>query len=325
MSVQNGAIPITIFEQPGPTLASWTAVDRCPVCGSRVTAASALLPDRHYAFGDEQVPFPDTGIAVTGCAVCGAYYKSLVPSQRFLAEMFGHHAEKKWGKSHDFLRELDTVKRLWGAQTLDLLDVGAADGGMLEAHTAAGMTGRRSALDVIRYSGVERHLTGEFIEGFLDDPKLAWSREPYDVVTLFDVVEHLYRPQDAFENLHSLVRPGGLVYLETGNVENFWSRRFGINHWWYVRLLEHHVFWSRRSIDHIAAVHGFKVVSWKEGRHKSSRGRSPVRVIGCCLKTALYCAVGRNYASIAQAFGKQGSQPWFPFARDHFQACLMRA
>jgi hypothetical protein len=207
---------------------------------------------------------------------------------------------------------------------MDLLDVGAAGGALLEAHAAAGLAGRRSALDVMRYGGVERYLRGEFIEGFLDTPVLPWGREPYDVVALFDVAEHLYRPRQAFENLRQLTRVGGLVFIETGNVESYWPQHFGVNEWWYVRLLEHHVFWSRRSLEFIAELHGFRVVSWREGRHKGRVDRSLMGVIGDTLKSGLYCVAGQKYSQIARALGRQGNQPCFPFVRDHFRACLMR-
>jgi 2-polyprenyl-3-methyl-5-hydroxy-6-metoxy-1,4-benzoquinol methylase len=318
-------MPIGIVEQPEPVVAPWTAVECCPVCGSQTVADHARLPDRHYVFEKQAIPMPDSGIAVSRCGVCTAVYKSQVPSPAFLAGIFGQYAEAKWrSSSNDLSPEIRTARRLWGADELDMLDVGAADGALLGAHAAEGLKGRRSAFDVMRYAGLERHLNGEFIEGFLDAPLPAWSGEPYDVVTLFDVMEHLYRPQDAFENLRALTRPGGLVLIETGNSESLCPRRFGINQWWYVRLLEHHVFWSQRSLAYLAAAHGFKIVYWKESQHKSRRHRAIARVLSDTLKVALYYAAGRQYVSIAQALGGQGNQPWFPLVRDHFQACLTR-
>ena len=114
------------------------------------------------------------------------------------------------------------------------------------------------------------------------------------------------------------------MLIETGNSESLCPRRFGIQQWWYVRLLEHHLFWSRRSLAYIAADHGFKVVYWKTTQHKSRRHRSIARVVADTLKSTLYCVAGRQYMPIAQAFGGQGNQPWFPLVRDHFRACLTR-
>ena len=309
---------------PQQAEACWAMVDRCPACGSRHGDSLGTLPDLCYAFGTERVPFPDAGIAVMGCNDCGLVYKGTVPSPAFLTMVFKRQAADKWMAPHDFSVEVAVLQKLTGKRRFDLLDVGAAGGALLEACTGTGMTDRRSALDVIRYPGIEAHLAGEFIEGFLDDPSLIWGREAYDVVTVFDVIEHLYYPPNAFDNLRSLVKPGGLVVMESGNIENFWPRRYGVNQWWYVRLLEHHIFWSRRSLEKGAAAHGFEVVSWEETRHKSRRDLCRTAWAADLLKVGLYCIARNYYSATAQIFGKQGNQPWFPLARDHFRACLRK-
>lgn len=153
---------------------------------------------------------------------------------------------------------------------------------------------------------------------------MTWSHEPYDIVTLFDVLEHLYRPQLAFANLRTLVKQGGLVLIETGCAENFWPRYFGVNQWWYVRLIEHHIFWSKQALEKIAAAYGFEIVSWDERRHKSRRHVGLIEVVDDLLELGLYCVAGDSYATIAQLFGKQGNQPWYPFAKDHLRACLRK-
>jgi SAM-dependent methyltransferase len=186
------------------------------------------------------------------------------------------------------------------------------------------VSGRRSALDVIRYPGIEAQLAGEFIAGFLDQPRLDWGHEPYGVVTMFDVLEHLYEPRNAFRNLAEVVRHNGLVFVETGDADSFWPRHFGVHRWWYVRLLEHHVFWTRQSLEAIAMAHGFKIVQWKMVRHKSRRKLVPLRTLGDLLKVALYWVAAERYSAIAEMFGKHGNQPWYPFAHDHIRACLRR-
>ena len=325
MTVQSGVVPLATIEQPpAPAIAQWRTVARCPSCGSDVCAARAGLPDRWYVFGAERIAYPDQGIELVECGGCGLFYKSAVPAPLFLADVFRRQAQAKWAHTHDFLSEAALLRRLRRGAPFDLLDIGAAGGELLAACAGDASTKRRSALDIMRFSGIERHLRGEFMEGFLDDPLPAWSQEPYDVVTLFDVLEHLYEPRTAFENLRSLLRTDGLAFIETGNSARFWLRRSGIQHWWYVRLLEHHVFWSRRSIEQVAAAHGFRIVYWREVRHKSRRNLLPRGSLIDLLKTALYLVTRENYATIARRFGRQGAQPWFPFAVDHFQACLIK-
>jgi 2-polyprenyl-3-methyl-5-hydroxy-6-metoxy-1,4-benzoquinol methylase len=309
---------------PQQIAVQWAAVARCPACGAADGTDCGLIPDRFYVFGAEQVPLPDAGIPVTGCDACGLVYKSTVPAPAFLTDVFGRQAAARWTGPHDFSVEAATLRRLMGRNEFDLLDAGAAGGAFLDACAASGVVGRRSALDVMRYPGIETRLAGEFIEGFLDDPSLNWEGEPYDAVTLLDVLEHLYQPRIAFENLRSLVKRGGLVFIATGNADSFWPRHFGASQWWYVRLIEHHIFWSRRPLERIAAAHGFEIVFWEEVRHRTRRNIFRSAMMAELLKVGLYFVATNYYSEIARIFHGQGNQPWHPFARDHFQACLRK-
>ena len=325
MPVQSSAIPLIVTDRaPGPTLAHWTVVARCPGCDASGHATRALLPDTHYKFGKERILIPEQGISVIECGDCGLYYKGTVPAPSFLKGIFERQAASKWKAPTRPSVQAASLREWRAGGTCDLLDVGAAGGALLGAFARRGVHGRRSALDVMRYPGIENHLAGEFIEGFIDDPLPAWSCDPYDLVTVFDVLEHLYRPRAAFENLRLLVKPGGRLFIETGNPDSGWPRRYGIGEWWYVRLLEHHIFWSRRSLQRIAADFGFRLVEWRTVRHKSRRRLVRAGLSADLLKMGLYWAAPKYYSAIANVFGKQGNQPWDPFARDHFQACLLR-
>ena len=302
----------------------WAAVDKCPACGSRFATSRGAIPDLHYAFGAARVPIPVPGITVMECHVCGLLYKSPVPDPAFLAAVFEREGVSKWMAQKGWALEVEAVRRLARRLPFDLLDVGAAGGEFLAACAASGVARRRSALDVLRYPGVDAHLAGEFISGRLDADRLAWSEEPYDVVTVFDVLEHLYDPQAAFANLRSLVKQGGVAVIETGCADNFWPVHFGINQWWYVRLIEHHIFWSREPLERCARANGFRVIAWEERRHKSRQHVGVIGISNDLLEVGLYWVARSSYTAIARVFGKQGNQPWFPFARDHFRACLRR-
>jgi SAM-dependent methyltransferase len=302
----------------------WSVVARCPACGEAQRRSCGAIPERYYLFGAEKLPTPRSGIQLYACAQCALVYKSPVPDPAFLSGLFERQMGSKWLAPHDYANEVATLRRHCMRPDFDLLDVGAAGGDLLAACAAAGVQGRRSALDVARYPGLERSLNGEFIKGFLDSPSLAWSGQPYDVVTAFDVLEHLNRPFDAFANLRALVKPGGLVLIETGDADSEWPARYGIRRWWYARLIEHHVFWSRRSLAHSAAGQGMEILEWQEVRHKSRSQLGAAQVVRDLLKTGLYRLMPDAYTRFANTFGKEGNQPCSPFAKDHFRVCLRR-
>jgi SAM-dependent methyltransferase len=302
----------------------WTEVGRCPACASARRRVRGEIPERYYVFGGERIALPGGAIRVYECARCGLIFKSPLPGSALLAGVFARHAPAKWIVAHDYGPELRHLSTLTHGADFDLLDVGAAAGSWLHACARLRAGGRRSALDVVRYPGLEQQASGEFIHGEIDDPDLQWSGEPYDVVTAFDVIEHLHRPDAAFANLRAMVRPGGWLWLETGCVDSYWPSRFGVEQWWYVRLIEHHVFWSRRSLEAVAETHGFGLEQYEIARHKSWRDAGVGKIGSELLKSGLYRATGSRYPALARHFRREGNQPWFPFTRDHLRACFRR-
>ncbi len=62
--------------------------------------------------------------------------------------------------------------------------------------------------------------------------------EQFDVITAFDLVEHLYDMPTFFLNCKKLLKNGGLLIILTGNIDSF-SAKFCNSKWWYVRFPEH--------------------------------------------------------------------------------------
>jgi len=301
----------------------WLTVERCPACES-APDKTMHLPDRDYAFGDERIPFPKGGVDLSTCADCGLLFKTTLPAPVSLSRVFERQAGKKWMEPYDFHDESSEMQRLTNGCPADVLDVGSGSGAFLAALARWSTGGRRSALDVVQHPGCAEQVSGEFIHGLIDSPLLRWSAQPYDIVTLFDVLEHLYSPQAAFENLRRLVRDGGLVLIETGNADSFWPRRYGAHHWWYVRLFEHHVFWNRESLERIAAQFGFRLLTWRQLRHKARTVLPLPKVANQIFQMGLYRTAPGLYPRIAPLLGKYWTQPWSPFARDHFRVVLRK-
>jgi len=301
----------------------WLTVARCPACES-APDTTMPLPDRDYMFGDERIPFPDDGVGLSTCADCGLHFKATLPAPLSLSQVFERQAGKKWMEPYDFHDESVEIQRLANGLHADVLDVGSGSGAFLGALRRWSAEGRRSALDVVQHPGCAEQVDGEFIHGLIDSQLLRWSSQPYDIVTLFDVLEHLYAPQVAFENLRNLVRDNGLVLIETGNANSFWPRHYGAHHWWYVRLFEHHVFWTRESLERIAEQFGFRLLIWRQLRHKARRVLPLPKVLNQLFQMGLYRTAPGLYPRIAPLLGKYWTQPWSPFAPDHFRVVLRK-
>lgn len=66
-------------------------------------------------------------------------------------------------------------------------------------------------------------------------------KQKFDLITAFDLVEHLYKYNDFFSFVNSILNPGGLLIILTGNPRSI-SARIAGEKWWYCCYPEHVVF-----------------------------------------------------------------------------------
>lgn len=102
----------------------------------------------------------------------------------------------------------------------------------------------------------------------LEDRGFEVSNEPletqkdedsYDLITLFDVVEHLPHVHLDFKKLHSLLSDDGSVVLVTPNIESLQSKLFG-KRWFQLKPKEHISYFSPKTLSRLAEENGFRVV-----------------------------------------------------------------
>lgn len=119
-----------------------------------------------------------------------------------------------------------------GAQRLRWLDFGCGAGGFLKFLRERGQLAGRPL-------EVEGHDVGSYAEllkradGFRIFDLDELSREPaarYDIISMIEVLEHLPDPRAALTLVSRLLKPGGLLLLTTGNLDNPVARRHGIHY-----------------------------------------------------------------------------------------------
>ena len=86
----------------------------------------------------------------------------------------------------------------------------------------------------------------------------ALPREHFDVVTFWDVLEHLPNPCAALKEAFRLLRPGGLVLLRLPNFSSYQARRFRQD--WYALSLPHHLYhFTPATLTRLLEVTGFRM------------------------------------------------------------------
>lgn len=93
--------------------------------------------------------------------------------------------------------------------------------------------------------------------GYLED--LNFPEEAFDLITLFEVIEHLEKPAALLQECHRILRTSGKMFITTGNTSS-WSVRRRKEEWDYFDLkLGHISFFNPLSMGILARSGGFEV------------------------------------------------------------------
>jgi SAM-dependent methyltransferase len=170
------------------------------------------------------------------------------------------------GRERTFARHLVSLERYTGpGHNRPLLDVGAYVGVFVKVALAAGWqaTGvepSRWAVKTARQAGIS------LVEGTLDAEELRDRR--FDVITLWDVIEHMSDPAADLAKAFGLLNPGGLIAVHTMDIASPIARLMGPRWPW---LMDMHVhYFNRLSLEQFLEKAGFEVIwSGVQGRYLS--------------------------------------------------------
>jgi SAM-dependent methyltransferase len=99
---------------------------------------------------------------------------------------------------------------------------------------------------------------------------LSRDAEQFDIVTVSHVIEHLHSPRTLLSNIFDLLKPGGLVYIDTPNIGSAGHKRF-TNNWLHLDPPRHLVIFNRRTLMDLLSRTGFEEIQ-SFGRPEVIRG-----------------------------------------------------
>ena len=127
--------------------------------------------------------------------------------------------------------------------------------------------------------------------------------ESFDVITCFDVLEHVYEPRQVVEKVATWLKPGGIFYFQVPNINSAEARVFG-TYWHGLELPRHLFHYSPASLRSLAKAAGLKVVLL-EARQNPAVGTS-LRYVW----DDVFRAVGRFVIMPPVAYRAEASLPW---------------
>lgn len=203
------------------------------------------------------------------CTVCHLGLRLPCPPKQLLAGLYENLPASRWkpgvlrGKGQQML-----VRRFQHLKNQKVLDVGAFDGTFLNSlpdcfHKHA--IEPSAAADSLQARGIT------VLRPFLDFPAPDEAGK-FDIVTMFDVFEHLTDPLLGMQQLMQYVRPGGSLFVGTGNLDH-WSWQYNAGNHWYLDPIQHVVVGSRKHFEWQAARLGATSVSVKSTSHHAGSRR----------------------------------------------------
>jgi len=207
------------------------------------------------------------GFSIVQCGHCGFVYVNPRVQDEQLSTIYQHNyfTNKDYGyadyeqekrlRVKNFERWLKDAEPFIGAgKTPAALDVGSAAGYCLGVMKAKGWQAQGLELD----KGMCAQTTAE---GFrVSNTELAefTTDEKFDVITLFDVIEHIPALDKAFSKLADLLQQDGVVVMVTPNHGSF-QRKLFRKRWFQYKPIEHIHYFTKDTIGVFAARHGFRI------------------------------------------------------------------
>jgi 2-polyprenyl-3-methyl-5-hydroxy-6-metoxy-1,4-benzoquinol methylase len=252
-------------------------ISACPLCNSNSFAEKKINLTKYY-FAGFHFAIPANGINLRHCKKCGLYFKDKVPSQKSFENFFKSHGSNVWkNKSDSFKDELQFIvnklKNKKNKSIQSLIDIGSSDGNFIKK--ILNLFPKVSGLDIAHdkeCASIIKKGQGEYLNSFIEKKRRLNSYKYY-FVSVFDVFEHLYNPNLAAKHFHDLMLPKANLFGETGNADVIKIPE----NWWYVKYLEHHIFWNQSSLKFFAKKNNFKVKLIKKCAHKRRRYMNPVK------------------------------------------------
>ena len=144
----------------------------------------------------------------------------------------------------------------------NLLDMGCYTGVFLEAAFANKWNVYGIELSSWAVSHAQKLGIGTVFQCTLDQVPL--SQGSMDVITMWDVIEHLPQPAEALKKAAFLLRPGGILALSTHIIDSWAVKLFGR---WYPFFMDMHlVHFSKETLKKMLSKQGFEILGIK--KHK---------------------------------------------------------
>ena len=265
------------------------------------------------------------GYDIVECRGCGLVYVAQNVTREILDEYYGSayyegngtayngYLARAQSRKHHYRSLLPAIKKHLGSDNgeVRVLDIGCAAGYFLEVAQENGW--RAQGIELSPYmSAYARDKRGLDVQtGTIEEADLPLGA--FDLITMWDVIEHVQNPSQVLQRAGELLKPGGLLVAATGDVAGMTARIHG-EKWHLIAPPGHLFYFSRRTLGAMLQKSGLNVVDYQSDGAFLRNGRkakpSPLtrawrKVRGNRLTNALWRKL--KWGSILTIYARKGA------------------
>ncbi len=206
---------------------------------------------------------------IVQCRFCGYVYANPRWPADKLLDAYGSvedetYVAERQGRLLTFRKHLHALEKHTGpAQSRRLLDVGAYIGVFVEVARAAGWDAW--GVEPSEWAVQQAQAHGlPIIHG--TQHAAALVGQSFDVITMWDVIEHVADPTAELTHAYQMLKPGGVIAVHTMDIDSLTARLMGPRWPW---LMEMHIhYFSRKTLAEMLQKCGYEIIwSGAEGRY----------------------------------------------------------
>ncbi|MFT5777421.1 MAG: 2-polyprenyl-3-methyl-5-hydroxy-6-metoxy-1,4-benzoquinol methylase [Crocinitomicaceae bacterium] len=217
------------------------------------------------------------GAFLASCMECSFVFSERIPTKKELDAYYNDEYEvtsfysqitaARYNELLDYFEKFRLTNKI--------LDVGCGNGFFLEAAQKRGWEVygadfSKSSIEICKKKGIHMH------EGILTSD--AFPPDSFDVVTSFEVLEHINNPNEELGYINSFLRKNGIAYVTTPNFNALLRYRLG-EKYDVINYPEHLTYYTRKTLKKVFQKNNFRALSIRTTgvsitRLKTSKGKS---------------------------------------------------
>jgi 2-polyprenyl-3-methyl-5-hydroxy-6-metoxy-1,4-benzoquinol methylase len=239
---------------------------RCPICRSNSTKLSYSAQHKKIINANNQLKASGSeagGRNIYRCMECEVFFCHPLPSQDELMLEYDSSDDEAFVSQNEFrYKTFDYhFNLLIGELNLDIgnifvTDIGAASGVFLKVANTLGAQGRGFEANKWLVNYGRNNYKVDLIQGSIRE--FIPSENKVDIVSFWDVIEHLSEPYEELFFLSSQLKPKSIVIISLPSTD---SKSFKLLKWYWPMHLNVHLFYfNKKSLNYLLSSCGFKMI-----------------------------------------------------------------